>query len=114
MDLDDKKRQALLTALQVGIDDIKTARVVEKTARQIFDEVVARRKLVSAQPRRKGRCVFWILRYCIIRHFTHFRCQKTNDNIRRRYALIDKFSTKINVCHIGIKPQFLIDNFDVY
>jgi len=30
----DKKRQALLTALQVGIADIKNARVVEKTARK--------------------------------------------------------------------------------
>jgi len=46
----DKKRQAL----QVGIADIKNAHIIEKTARQIFDEVVAHRNIG------KGRFVFWI------------------------------------------------------
>ncbi len=37
----DKKSQALLTALQEGMDDIKNGRVVKKTARHILDEVAA-------------------------------------------------------------------------
>lgn len=40
---EDEKKKALITALQEGMDDIKNGRVVEKTARQIFDETVAHR-----------------------------------------------------------------------
>ena len=41
---EDAKRQALLSALEIGLDDIRNGRVVRKTARQIFDETVERRK----------------------------------------------------------------------
>ncbi len=41
---EDAKKQALLSALEIGLDDIRNGRIVRKTARQIFEETVERRK----------------------------------------------------------------------
>ena len=41
---EDEKKKALLTALSEGVEDMKVGRVVQKSARQIFDETVERRK----------------------------------------------------------------------
>ena len=41
---EDQKKKALLSALSEGLDDMKAGRVIQKSARQIFDETLERRK----------------------------------------------------------------------
>jgi len=41
---EDQKKKALLAALSEGLDDVKAGRIVQKSARQIFDETVERKK----------------------------------------------------------------------
>lgn len=42
----DQKKQHLLTALQVGFDDIAAGRISTQSVDEIFDEAVAKRKEV--------------------------------------------------------------------